>query len=447
MAITRELASFVARARFEALPEGVVDRAKICILDWLGVALAGSLEPPSKIVASIVRDMGGKEESTVIGTGIRTTSINAALANGVAGHAVELDDINEDSIVHPAAPVAPAALAIAEREDLSGVDLLTAVVVGYEVENRIGRAMNPSHYQYWHATGTCGTFGAAAAAGKLLGLDEDGMVRAFGIAGTQAAGLVEVFGTMSKPLNPGKAAMNGVIAAILAKGGFTAPDAILEAERGYFRAASKESGLDKVVEGLGKDYQIMETIFKRHASCGHTHAPLDAVLEIAERYGVRAEDVEEVRVGTYPIAVELVGGNYAPRTPSEAKFSLPYCVAVALIYGKAGLEEFSVERLADPKIRELSSRVKVHVDPEFADVRLGSAKVELIAKGGREYSSRVDVPKGYPKNPMTKAELEAKFESLASLVLAQGRIEDVMKTVGSLERVGSVRELGELLLL
>jgi 2-methylcitrate dehydratase PrpD len=171
------------------------------------------------------------------------------------------------------------------------------------------------------------------------------------------------------------------------------------------------------------------------------------VLEIAERHGVRAEDVEGVRVGTYPIAVELVGGNYAPRTPSEAKFSLPYCVAVALIYGKAGLEEFSVERLADPKIRELSSRVKVHVDPEFADVRLGSAKVELIAKGGREYSSRVDVPKGYPKNPMTKAELEAKFESLASLVLAQGRIEDVMKTVGSLERVGSVRELGELLLL
>ncbi len=447
MGVTKRLADFAADLKFEALPRGVVEQAKLCLLDWLGAALAGSLELPSRILASIVRDMGGREESTVIGTDIRATSINASLANGVAGHAVELDDINEESIVHPAAPVMPAALAIAERDGLSGRDLLVAIVVGYEVENRIGRAMNPSHYRYWHATGTCGTFGAAAAAGRLLGLDGEGMARAFGIAGTQAAGLIEAFGTMSKPLNPGKAAMNGVIAALLAQRGFTAPTSILEAERGYFRAASREADPSKIVEGLGKGYQIMETIFKRHASCGHTHAPLDAVLEMAERYGVKAENVEEVRVGTYPIAAELVGGNYAPKTPSEAKFSLPYCIAVALIHGRAGLEEFSSERLSDPKIRELSSKVKVHVDPEFADVRLGSAKVELILRGGRTYSSRIDVPKGYPKNPMTRADLEKKFKSLASLALNGERVEDVIRAVGSLEKMDSVRELGELLLL
>ncbi|MEM2364318.1 MAG: MmgE/PrpD family protein [Candidatus Bathyarchaeia archaeon] len=447
MDVTKRLAHFAADLKFEVLPREVVEQAKLCLLDWLGAALAGSLEPPSRIIASIVRDMGGREESTVIGTDIKATSINASLANGVAGHAIELDDINEESIVHPAAPVMPAALAIAERDDLGGKDLLTAIVVGYEVENRIGRAMNPSHYQYWHATGTCGTFGAAAAAGRLLCLDGDGMARALGIAGTQAAGLIETFGTMSKPLNPGKAAMNGVIAALLAQRGFTAPSSILEAERGYFRAASREADPGKIVEGLGEGYQIMETIFKRHASCGHTHAPLDAVLEIAERYGVKAEDVEEVRVGTYPIAAELVGGNYVPKTPSEAKFSLPYCIAVALLYGRAGLGEFSPDKLADPRIRELSGKVKVHVDPEFAKVRLGSAKVELITKDGRAYSSRVDVPKGYPKNPMNRVELEAKFESLASLALTREEVKDVMRAVGSLERMDSVRELGELLLL
>lgn len=447
MDVTKRLAHFAADLKFETLPREVVEQAKLCLLDWLGSALAGSLEPPSRIVASIVRDMGGRGESTVIGTDIKATSINASLANGVAGHAIELDDINEDSIVHPAAPVMPAALAIAERDGLSGRDLLAAIVAGYEVENRIGRAMNPSHYQYWHATGTCGTFGAAAAAGRLLGLDGEAMARALGIAGTQAAGLIEVFGTMSKPLNPGKAAMNGVIAALLAQRGFTAPGSILEAERGYFRAASREADPEKIVEGLGEGYQIMETIFKRYASCGHAHAPLDAVLEIAERYGVGADDVEEVRVGTYPIAAEVVGGNYAPRTPSEAKFSLPYCMAVALIHGRAGLGEFSPDKLADPRIRELSGKVKVHVDPEFANVRLGSAKVELTTRDGRVYSSRVDVPKGYPKNPMTRAELEAKFESLASLALTRERVKGVMRAVGSLERMDSVRELGELLLL
>jgi 2-methylcitrate dehydratase PrpD len=447
MAVTKRLAHFAAGLKFEDLRKEVVEQSKLCLMDWLGAALAGSLEPPSRIIASIVRDMGGKGESTVIGTDIRTTSINAALANGVAGHAVELDDINEDSIVHPAASVMPAALAIAERDGLGGADLLTAIVVGYEVENRIGRAMNPSHYRYWHATGTCGTFGAAAAAGRLLGLDEGEMARAFGIAGTQAAGLIEVFGTMSKPLNPGKAAMNGVLAALLAQRGFTSPDSILEAERGYFKAASSEPDPNRIVEGLGEGYQIMETIFKRHASCGHTHAPLDAVLEIVERYGVRAEDVEEVRVGTYPIAVELVGGNYGPKTPSEAKFSLPYCVAVALLYGKAGLEEFSTERLSDPRIRELSNKVKVYADPEFSKVRLGSAKVEVIAKGGRAYFSRVDVPKGYPRNPMTKAELRAKFESLASLALPRDRVEGLVGMMDSLEGIDDIRELTGLLLL
>ncbi|MCC6057070.1 MAG: MmgE/PrpD family protein, partial [Desulfurococcaceae archaeon] len=367
-----------------------------------------------------------------------------ALANGVSGHAVELDDIHQESIIHPAAPVLPAALAIGEREGVSGRDLITAVVLGYEVEIRIGKAVNPSHYQFWHTTGTVGTFGAVASAGKLLNLNEKSMMHAFGIAGTMAAGLIEVFGTMSKPLNPGRAAMDGVIAALLAKEGFTSSTRILEAEKGYLKATAREFSVKEIVEGLGEHFEILNNIFKVHASCGHTHAAIDAVLEITRKYGVRPDDVEEVLVGTYPIAVEVVGRSYEPSTPSEAKFSLPYCVAVALIYGRAGLREFSYEKLEDPVIRALAKKVKVFVEPKCSNAKLGCAEVKIRTKSGGEYASFVPAPKGYPQNPLTKHELEEKFKSLALSVLTENRVVEVLKAVESLEEVSNVRTLMDL---
>ena len=265
MSVTKGLANFVVKTTFDDLPKEVREHAKLCVLDWLGAALAGCREPPAKIITSIIRKIGGKEESGIIGTNIRTSCVNAALANGIIGHAVEMDDIHQEAIIHPAAPVLPVALAVAERDNANGKDLITAIVVGYEVEIRIGRTINPSHYQFWHTTGTCGAFGAAAAAGKLLGLDEKSMVYAFGIAGTTAAGLVEVFGTMSKPLNPGRAAMDGVLAAMLAKEGLTSSTEILEAEGGYLRATAKEFNVEEIIENLGKNFGIINNIFKRHA--------------------------------------------------------------------------------------------------------------------------------------------------------------------------------------
>jgi len=445
LSVTKKLANFVVETTFDDLPEEVTEHAKICILDWIGVALAGSLEPPSRIITSIIKEMAGREEAAVIGIGFKTSCIDAALANGVIGHSIELDDIHEEAIIHPAVTVVPAALAVAEREDMGGKDLITAVTLGYEVAIRIGRAVNPSHYRFWHPTGTCGTFGAAAAAGKLLNLDKKGMAHAFGIAGTGAAGLIEVFGTMSKPFNAGRAAMGGVMGALLAQKGFTSSTDILEAEKGYLRAVAGEFDLKKVTEKLGKDFEVMNNIFKRHASCGHTHGAIDAVLEIVEKYGVEAEDVGKILVGTYPIALSTTGEKYEPRTGDEAKFSLPYCVAAALIYGKAGPEEFSTEKLTHPKILDLSKKVKVFVDQEYVDTRLGPAKVKIHTKSGDEYLSRVDAPKGYPKNPLTKRELEAKFKALSSLVLSEERIKDVLKAVNNLEHIDRVKDLCALL--
>ena len=432
---TRELAKFLVATNFEDLHVSVQRHAKLCILDWLGASLAGSVEPPSRIVRAVIRDLGGKKESTVIGAHEKTTCLNAALANGIAGHTIELDDVNELAIIHPAAAVVPAALAVGERCDSRGDEVIASVVLGYETEVRIGMAMNPSHYEYWHPTGTCGTFGAAAAASKLLGLDEEQMIHALGIAGTQAAGLIETFGSMSKPLNPGKAAQSGVLAALLAQNGFTSTTQILDSKIGYCRAASKEPKLNLLTEQLGARYAVMRTCFKYHASCGHTHGAIDALQSIALKHGITPEIVEQIIVETYPIAAKVVGNKPDPSTASEAKFSLPYCLAAALICGKVGLEEFSEERLQDHRLRELSKKVTVKVGEEFANAVLGSARVTVNDSRGRSVSMKVDEPKGYPGNPLTVDELKHKFRSLASIAVPEGQAEKIMTAIDGLDEM------------
>jgi 2-methylcitrate dehydratase PrpD len=445
MGVTRDLADFVVNTSFDNLPKEVIEHAKVCVLDWLGSALAGSRETPAKIVTSVIEEVGGRKESTIIGTRIKTSCMNAALANGVFGHIVELDDIHEESIIHPAAPVLPAALAIAEPTNISGQDFITSIVLGYDVEIRIGMTINPSHYQFWHTTGTCGTFGAAAAAGKILGLNSEEMADAFGIAGTQAAGLIEVFGTMSKPLNAGRAAANGVLAALLVKKGFTSSRTILEAEKGYCKATAKECDLNKITENLGKKFEIVNNIFKIHASCGHTHGAIDAVLQLSEKYNIKPDDVDRIVVGTYPIAVNVAGRNYEPKTAHEAKFSLPYCLATALIYGKVGITEFSEENLRDPRIQKLSKKVKVVVDPEYVNARLGPAKVTIYTVNGKEFTCSINVPKGYPRNPLSKEEIERKFIALASLTLSSKRAKKIIEVVDSLEKLDKMTFLTNLL--
>ncbi len=445
MEATQHLARFVAETTYQDFPTAVTEHIKRCILDWLGVALAGSTEPASRTIVKLMEELGGCKESTVIGGTFRTTCVNAALANGVTGHAAELDDIHEASVIHPAAAVIPAALAVAERIEADGRDLITAVTTGYETEIRIARAVMPTHYRYWHPTGTCGTFGAAVAAGKLFGLDEETILHALGIAGTQASGLIESFGTMAKPFNAGRAARDGVTAALLAHKGFTGPASIFDASKGYLNATSQQPDPDKIVEALGQVYETTNTIFKRHACCGHTHGAIDAVIELMKDHGLDPRDIIEIAVGTYPIALDVVGGDYSPGTNAEAKFSLPYCVAAAAIHGSVGLDSFTDEQIHNSAIRDLMARVRIHSDEEYAEARLGCANVTIHTKTAENFTRRVDVPKGYPENPLTAAELHNKFRELSVPILPEERIEELERTIDALEKLGNVLELTALI--
>src|SRR5579863_8036508 len=278
-AVTRRLAEFLSRATFAELPALVVADTRRSVLDWLGSALAGSLEPPARMTQRVIDGFGASEEATVF-SAPRASAPAAALANGVASHILELDDIHKASTVHAAAPVIPAALAAAEREHADGKAFLLAVALGYEAALRVGEAVNPSHYRFWHPTGTAATFGAAAAAGSILRLDPARMLDALGTAGTQAAGLWEfnADGAMSKHLHPGKAAMNGILAADLAREGFTGASRILEGERGFFRATSETPDVSRITDGLGERWKIGENGYKLHSCCGHTHTAIDLAL-------------------------------------------------------------------------------------------------------------------------------------------------------------------------
>src|SRR5690625_2085870 len=287
----------------------------------------------------------GKKKAYLI-KGRKSTVAKTALLNGDNIHIVEEDGIDKSSIIHDATVVIPAALAVAEWKKMDGKELITAVVAGYEVCFRIGEAVSPSHYYYWHNTATCGTFGSAAAVAKLLNLSVEQTVHALGSAGTQAAGLWEFIedGAMSKQLHPGKAAMNGVIAGMLAEKDFTAASKILEGRRGFFEAMSDEYDVSKITEGLGDEFKIMENSFKIHASCRHTHHAMDLVSDLAKQQGINADEVKKIEVGTYDVAINITD-NDNPQTVYQGKFSLQYCTALALVKKNGNLDTFTEENL------------------------------------------------------------------------------------------------------
>ncbi|KON29656.1 hypothetical protein AC482_05940 [miscellaneous Crenarchaeota group-15 archaeon DG-45] len=445
---TRALAGFCSGLGFEDLPSEVVDKAKECLLDWTGSALAGSRLRPSVIVAGLVEALGGAPESTVVNSVRKTSCVNAALANGVMSHILELDDVHRASILHPAAPIIPAALALAEREGADGRALIAAVVAGYEAGIRLGEAAGISHYRFWHSTGTCGAFGAAAASGVILGLDGEEMASALGSAGTQASGLWQFMaeGAMSKHLHPGRAASSGVLSALLAGGGFTGSPTIIEGERGFCAATSSDPRLDRVTEGLGRRFKILETSFKAHASCRHTHSAVDAAIRIREAGGLEAGEIAGVRVETYPDALKIAGID-DPQSPHEAKFSLRYCVSTALLRGRLGVEEFTARALADPEVRELMERCEIVVEPDLSmeyPARWPS-RVEVTTRGGERLRDHVEYPLGDPANPLPPEALTGKFRTLASKTLPEEEVEAVIDAVFRIEDIQDVGQLTELL--
>lgn len=451
--VTEALARVLAATTYDDLPAQTVADAKVAILDWFGSALAGAWEPPAQIARAVVRTLGAANDATVFPDG-RSSAAGASLANGVASHILEFDDVHKGSTLHAAAPVLPAALAVAEREGASGRAFILAAVLGYEAAFRVGEAVNPSHYAYWHPTGTAATFGAAAAAGSIVGLDAPQMRDALGSAGTQAAGLWEfnADGAMSKHLHPGKAAMNGILAADLARHGFTGASRILEGERGFFRATSTTHDATRITDGLGARWKIGETCYKLHSCCGHTHTAIDTALDLrAERGWQNGGNAAREIAG---ITIALYGPGYAivrrmnPRTPYQAKFSVAYCVAAALAEGRVGLEQFAPERftgvgVTEPTIATLLARTTVAVDPALTALYPARwpARVTLRLADGTTIEGGADYPRGNPENPAPVATLEAKFRDLVAPRYDAALAERVIAAVRDLDRCPDLRVL------
>ncbi len=371
--ITAQLAEFIQKARFSDIPEHVIREAKELITDFLGVTTAGAAEPPSRIVQSLVKEAGAVKESTVLGTALQSTTTWAAFANGVAGHALDFDDASQPMYGHPTVAVLPAALALGEVQNVSGPALLEAYVVGVEVTVKLSYGMNPAHYKHgWHSTCTLGSIGAAAAAAKILGLKGEGMRTALALAASQAGGLQQNFGTMTKPFHAGRAAENGVLSAILAGKGWTGDQHILEAPLGFFHVFSGSGPCDpeKVVDQLGNPYDIERPgiILKKYPSCAFTHPAIDAALMIAGDPSFHSESLERVEGEIHQLADQILI-HRQPQTGLEAKFSLEACLALALLDGHVNSGSFADEKIRSSALRDMMARVERKVVPIDSDYK------------------------------------------------------------------------------
>ena len=435
----------LGRFVFEAAPLAPArDAAARAVLDTIGVALAGAVEPAARAVQRVVTDSHGP--CTILGLSTGASAGDAALANGTAAHALDYDDMCFVSLAHPSAPLVAAALAAAETAGASGRSLLDAYVVGFEIETRLGRAMNPRHYQRgWHCTSTLGTIGAAAAAARLLGLDESACGHALAIAASEASGLKENFGTMVKPLHAGLAARNGILAAQLARAGMTASAAAIEGPQGFLAAMDGEhASLSEYIADLGSRWDIVGTgiTVKLYPSCAGTHPTLDALLDLSrcERFG--AGEVESIDVGVDAIVPTILIYD-RPATGLEAKFSMPFCAAAAIVDGHVGVDTFDTAKLADPAIAAMQARVAMQVDGSLdsSAPALTQARVTVRLKDGRVLTATANGARGYPKRPASDDELAAKFLACARRVFNDVQAKTVLTSLRDIERAPDIRTI------
>ena len=448
--VTATLAKFVASSAYAHMPVRAVDEAKKLILDCLGVMLAGSRDRASKLVAEYVKDLGGAERSSVIGHGFRVPAVSAALSKVLAAHALDYYDVTMERMTgHPSASMLPALLAICEERGRSGQDLLAAYILAVEVANKIGAGINPNHYELgWHATATLGTIGATAGVCWLLRLDEEQTRQALGIAASQASGLRQNFGTMTKPLHAGLASRNGVFAASLAARGFTADRNILESRFGFFNTlCGANFDAERIIRNLGDPLDIVSPgiCIKRYPSCHGTHWALDAILGLVADHDVSPEQVERIEVWIPSLFAQmLIHAN--PQTGLEGKFSMQYCMAAALVDREVGLRQFTDEMVQRPRVRDLIRRMTVEVgDPEPASHEPEFSVVTLTLRDNRTLSRRVTRPRGHPEVPLTTEEVAHKYRECAGLVLTPEKVKESLDVVSKLESLDDVRRLARLL--
>jgi 2-methylcitrate dehydratase PrpD len=436
---TRALAAFVVRTHDDDLAPAVRDRAKACLLDWIGAALSGKGSPTDRSLTPVIGQLGGRGSATLVGHRAGAPPPIAALYNGTVAAVTEIDDVHDLVSLHPGIGVIPAALAAAEEAGASGRSLLTAIVLGYDIAVRVARAAGESHYRFWHSTGTCTSFGAAAAAGRLLGLDRESLLMALGLAGTQAAGLWESLTTSApsaKHLHSGKAAFHGVLSALLARHGFRGAPTILEGPRGFLAAtASAGSGdISALAAALGTPFLIGQNFFKKYACCKACIEGIDGIRGLLVRPGFGPTDIDRVEVELIPDNHRLVH-NPIPKTPEEAKFSIQFCLALAAVTGGAGVRDFSETMLRDSRIRTWMKKVEVRSAPELP-VR---ARLTAYRRDGRSASVEPALRSLEPN------EVRAKFRDVAAPLLDATTSEALVGAVDRLEFATSLQSLSKLL--
>jgi 2-methylcitrate dehydratase PrpD len=445
---TQALASFLAGLRFEDLPDEVVERTEEFFLDWVASALAGKNAMPVQILERFAEAMGPEDgPSEILVSRQRTSPLFAALVNGAASHVVEQDDVHNGAVFHPATVVFPAVLATAQQTGSSGREVLVASVAGYEAGVRIGAFLGRSHYRVFHTTGTAGTLAAAAAVAHLLGADEETMLQALGSAGTQAAGLWEFLrdAADSKQLHTAKAAADGLLSAYIARDGFTGARRVLEGERGMTAGMSTDADPAKLVDGLGERWAVLETSFKYHAACRHTHPAADALLQAMQEHQLAADDIERVRARVHAAAIDVLGPVTDPQSIHQSKFSMGFVLALAALRGRAGVNDFTEEALEDEELRAFHDRVEMVLDEEvdaaYPERWIGLVDVETSS--GKRFTSRVDVPKGDPGNTLSPEEIEEKARDLAAYRdgASPEELRHIVERVRNLHREPDVRDL------
>jgi len=444
MSVTARLAEFIVKTTARDCPDVAVTQVRRAALDTLGVTLAGAAEPSAVAVRGVVRAEGSTPLCTVVGTSLRAAPTWAALANGTAGHAHDFDDTNFALMGHPSVPLLAAALAAAEAETASGRDVVVAYLVGFEISAALGIALNPDHYtRGWHATSSIGTLGCAAAAAKLLGLDADQTRHALGVAASLASGLKENFGSMTKPFHAGHAARNGVFAAMLAREGFTASDTALDGTQGYAAAFSQTKLGAGAFDALGHEWQILASgiAVKPYPSCALTHSAIDALLALRAEHALGADQVEDIEVGVNHVVPEVLR-HHQPATGLEKKFSMQFCAAEALATGRVEIASFE-EGATAAGTRSLMDRVRMVVDPTLPDglEQHAWSRVTVRLRDGRTLASPPRGASGHPDQPLTDAQLRAKFLGCAAPVLGAGEAEGVAEQLAHLEDVPDIRAL------
>jgi 2-methylcitrate dehydratase PrpD len=440
MDLTRTLAAFVIRSRFEDIPKPVRHEAKRALVNWMGCALGGAHHEAIGTAVTALAPFSGPAQSQIVGRSERLDCLNAALINGMSAHVLDFDDTHAGTLLHPSVPVVSSLLAISERRTLPGAEFLHAFILGVDVECRVANALRGAHNETSYITGTAGVLGSAVAVGRTLGLDEQRMAWALGAAATQGAGLREMAGTMCKSFVHGRAAQNGMLAAFLAAHNFTSSERAIEAPRGLIAVLAPGHADEEIIAGLGERYEITRNTYKPYACGVVCHAAIDGCIELRARHGVAASHVRNVALRVHPLALKLTGIR-SPRSGLESKWSIYHSAAVALCQGAAGEAQYTDARVHDTEISRVRDCVIAEAD---AGVRDDEAHVAVTLTDGRRLAAHVAHALGSVDNPMSDRQLEAKFHELAHDTLDDRARDSLLRACWSVEALPDTAEIARL---